>query len=63
MTYKEFQNRVLMLLDRYSVAGTRVAASYSNQEDYLLRIPGLYNDAIIEISTTALKIPAVLTMP
>ena len=62
MTYKEFQNRVLMLLDRYSVAGTRVAASYSNQEDYLLRIPGLYNDAIMEISTTALKIPAVLTL-
>lgn len=62
MTYKQLRDRVLQILDRYSVAGTRVPASYSNQEDYLNRIPGLFNDAITEISTTARKIPAVLTL-
>ena len=62
MVYKQFCDRVLQLLDRYSVAGTAVAPSYNNQEDFITRLPGLYNDAITEISCSVRKIPALLTL-
>lgn len=62
MTYGQVKNQVLQLLNQYSVAGTMVASSYNNQQDYLNRIPALVNDATLEIATTARKIPAVLTL-
>ena len=62
MTYGQMQSRVLKLLNRESMAGSPVAASYNNQQDYLNRIPALVNDALLEISTTGRKIPAVLEL-
>lgn len=60
MNYGQVRDQVLKLLDQYSVAGARVEPSYNNQQDYLNRIPGLVNDAMMEIATGAKKIPAVL---
>lgn len=62
MTFEQVQNQVLKLLNQYSVAGTTVAPSYNNQQDYLNRIASLANDAMVEIATTARKIPAVLSL-
>ena len=61
MNYGQFRDQVLKILNQHTVAGTRVADSYNNQADYLERIPALLNDAILEIATTARKIPATLT--
>lgn len=62
MTYKWVRDQVLKLLNQYSIAGTPVARTYNNQEDYLNRIPSLVNDAIMEIATTAKKIPATVRL-
>ncbi len=62
MNYGQVKRAVLQLLNQYSVAGTPVADSYNNQQDYLNRIPALVNDAVMEISTTARKIPATLRL-
>ena len=56
MTYQECKNQVLKLLNQYTIAGGSVPVSYNNQEDYIRRIPGLINDAMMEISTTVRKI-------
>ena len=62
MNYGQMEGRVLRLLNQYSVAGAPVASSYNNQQDYLNRIPGLVNDAMMEIATSARKIPALLRL-
>lgn len=62
MTFEQVKNQVLKLLNQYSVAGAVVAPSYNNQQDYLNRIASLANDAMLEIATTARKIPAVLSL-
>lgn len=62
MTFEQVQNQVLKLLNQYSVAGTLVAPAYNNQQDYLNRVASLANDAMVEISTTARKIPATLNL-
>lgn len=62
MTFTQFQSLVLKLINQYSVAGSPVLPSYNNQQDYLNRIAGLANDAILEIATTARKIPVLLDL-
>lgn len=62
MTYGQVRDQVLKLLNQYSVAGTLVPGSYNNQQDYLNRIPELVNDAMVEIATTARKIPATVRL-
>jgi len=62
MNYGQVKRAVLQLLNQYSIAGTQVPGSYNNQQDYLERIPGLVNDAVMEIATTARKIPATLRL-
>ena len=62
MTYRDIKDQVLMLLNQYSMAGSPVSELYNNQKDYLNRIPGLVNDAIMEIATTVRKIPATLDL-
>ena len=62
MNYGQFKNRVLKLLNQYSVAGQTVAPTYNNQQDYLNRIPSLTNDAMREIAMTARKIPMLLDL-
>ena len=62
MNYGQVKDQILKLLNQYTVAGAKVANSYNNQQDYIERIPTLVNDAMLEIATTARKIPAVLTL-
>ena len=62
MTYGQIQAQILKLLNRYSMAGKLIPGSYNNQQDYLSRIPGLVNDAMLEIATTTGKIPAVMDL-
>lgn len=62
MTFEQVQNQVLKLLNQYSVAGALVAPAYNNQQDYLNRVASLANDAVMEIATTARKIPATLDL-
>jgi len=62
MNYGQVTRAVLQLLNQYSVAGSLVAESYNNQQDYILRIPSLVNDAVMEIATTARKIPTTLRL-
>jgi hypothetical protein len=56
MTYGEVKKQVLRLLNQYKIAGSVVASDYNNQDDYIDRIPGLVNDAMMEISTTVRRI-------
>jgi hypothetical protein len=58
LTYGELKNSVLKLMSQYSVAGTKVAATYNNQADYLARMPELTNDALVYIATTARRLRA-----
>lgn len=51
MTYGEMKSKILQLMNQYTVAGSEVALSYNNQSDYVLRIPGLINDAMAKITT------------
>lgn len=62
MTYVQVKDQVLKLLNQYTVAGSPVAESYNNQADYIARIPGLINDALMEISTTVRKIEKELSL-
>lgn len=51
MLYSEIKRETLGHINRYSVAGTPIAASYNNQADYLNRIPHLINEALVNIRT------------
>ncbi len=62
MNYGEVKDQVLKLLNQYTRAGSPVDGSYNNQQDYLERIPGLVNDAVMEIATTARKIPMLVRL-
>ena len=62
MTYKEAKEQVLKLLNQYTKAGDAISALYNNQQDYLVRIPSFINDAMMEIATTARKIPTSLNL-
>ncbi len=58
MTYGEARDAALQLINQYSIAGTEIASSYNNQQDYLNRIPFLVNDAQMYIATAGKRIPA-----
>ena len=62
MNYGQVRDQVLKLLNQYTRAGARVEPSYNNQQDYLNRIPGLVNDAMMEIATTVRKIPTTIAL-
>ena len=52
MTYGECRDRALQLINQYTLGGQKIAPSYNNQEDYILRIPSLINDAQMSIADT-----------
>ena len=56
MTLGEMKRRVLELVFSYSVAGSEIPATYNNQADYEGMIPGLVNQAEIEIATSVKRI-------
>lgn len=51
--YSEIKRNVLSLINQYTMAGQQVPDSYNNQADYLQKIPGLVNAALMNIRTTA----------
>ena len=51
MTYAQIKRKVLELINRYTVAGEPYSPAYNGQSDYLKRIPGLINDAVLQIRT------------
>ena len=51
MHYRTIKRAVLELIDQYSVAGESVSPAYNNQSDTLQRIPGLINQALLDIRT------------
>lgn len=62
MKYKDVKDQVLKLLNQYTIAGTGVEDTYNNQKDYILRIPSLVNDAMMEIATTQRRIPVTVSL-
>lgn len=57
MNIKECKDEALKLIERYSITGQSIALSYNGQSDYLLRMNGLINDAVMTIGTTVKRIP------
>ncbi|MBR3569845.1 MAG: hypothetical protein IKN96_03450 [Oscillibacter sp.] len=51
MQYRTVKRAVLELIDRHSVAGEEISPAYNNQSDALRRIPGLVNQALLDIRT------------
>ena len=62
MLYSEIKRATLGHINRYSIAGSPVAPSYNNQEDYVHRIPQLINDALVNIRTLVKPDPAVVQL-
>lgn len=56
MTYSELKHYVLQLLNRYSIAGETVPASYNDQADVIARIPALTADALYYIATSCRRL-------
>lgn len=51
MNYGEVRDRSLQLMNQYSLAGDVIERTYNNQADYLKRIPGLVDEAVMDIAT------------
>lgn len=51
MTYGEIKRKVLEKIDRATINGAAIPASYNGQSDALQRIPGLINEAVMAICT------------
>lgn len=51
MTYGEFKQFVLSLINQATIRGDEIEDSYNDQADYTLRIPMLYNDAAGKVAT------------
>ncbi|MDO5445805.1 MAG: hypothetical protein Q4F31_09335 [Eubacteriales bacterium] len=58
MLFGELKNRVLQLAFNYSLAGTPIPSTYNNQADYLAMIPGLVNEAQMDIAISHKRIAA-----
>lgn len=62
MDYKWAREFALKLINQYSIAGAEIPASYNNQSDYLLRIPGLLDDGQMYIATNQGRIRATVPL-
>lgn len=62
MTYGEAKANALNLIHQETIAGTLIPGTYNNQQDYVNKIPGLVNAALMDIATTAKFIPAEITL-
>ena len=58
MTYGEARDKTLQLINSYSLGGRVIESSYNEQQDYLNRIPGLLNDAMMFIAMNIRPIQA-----
>ena len=62
MKYGEIKREVLEHINQYTMAGSKIAPYYNNQEDYLNRIPNLINEALVNIRTLVKPIPVVFAL-
>lgn len=46
MNYGQVRDQALMLVNKYTLAGDKIARTYNNQADYLIRIPSLVDEAM-----------------
>jgi len=51
VTYGQFRDFVLSLINQYSANDKQIVRDYNDQADYVNRIPRLYNDAMSEIAS------------
>lgn len=51
MNYGELRDSALKLINQYTIAGQKIPLVYNNQQDYLLRIPSLVNEAQVYIAS------------
>ena len=58
MTFGECKNRALQLAFNYSLAGTEIPGTYNNQADYIAMIPGLVNEAQMDIAISHKRLPS-----
>lgn len=61
MNYGDFKSFTLGLINQYTARGMELTESYNDQADYLQRIPGLYNAAMLELASEAAHIVGVMT--
>lgn len=62
MNYGQLKKLTMQLVFSESIAGNEIQPTYNNQADYLRMIPGLTNDCMIYIATTAKKIPEIVPL-
>lgn len=60
MTYGDFKNFVLGLINQAQARGMELDEYYNDQADYLQRIPGLYNAAMLELASEAVTLVGVM---
>lgn len=51
LKYGEIKKAVLSHINQYSIAGEQIAPTYNNQDDYLMRIPHLINEGLVNVRT------------
>ena len=51
MQYRNIKRAVLELVDQYSTAGEVISPAYNHQSDTIQKIPGLINQALLDIRT------------
>lgn len=61
VTYGEFKSFVLGLINQAQARGVELDDTYNDQADYLQRIPGLYNAAMVELASEAVKLVGVMS--
>lgn len=60
MTYGDFKSFVLGLINQAQAQGKVLDEQYNDQADYLQRIPGLYNAAMLELASEAVTLVGVM---
>lgn len=60
MTYGDLRQFVMQLINQYSSCGVELTEDYNDQADYFVRIPGLYNAAMLELAAEAEPLKAVM---
>jgi hypothetical protein len=60
MKYYEFRDYVLQLIDRFSADGAELRETYNDQGDYMARIPGLCNSAMMDIAANGQALVGVM---
>ncbi len=62
MTYGEARDKTLQLINSYSLGGRLIESTYNEQQDYINRIPGLLNDAMLFVAMNVRPIQAQETL-